>query len=127
MAEGSHLWQALSDTIQRAVNLRIITLVGDAQVQGALENLQVTAPTATARSLITDINLAAGDITTVASEQLLGPDHAELRAMHQAAVTHAQQIVARNAEILVSIAKQIGEQLHLLPAPSSAPASGNQP
>jgi hypothetical protein len=127
MADGSHLWQALSDTIQRAVNLRIVTLVGDAQVQGALENLQVSAPPATARSLITDINLVAGDITTLASEQLLGPDHAEIRAMHQAAVIQAQQIVARNAEILVTIAKEIGEQLHLLPPPSSGPGSGNRP
>ena len=36
MAE-SHFWQALSDTIHRSVNLRIVTLVGDAQVQGTLE------------------------------------------------------------------------------------------
>jgi hypothetical protein len=34
MADGSHLWQALSDTIQRAVNLRIVTLMGDSQVRG---------------------------------------------------------------------------------------------
>jgi hypothetical protein len=118
MAE-SHFWQALSDTIHRAVNLRIVTVVGDAQVVGALETLQVSAPAATSGSLVTDINLVAGDITTVMSERLLGADHAELRAAHQAAVTQAQQIVARNAEILVSIAKEIGHQLDQLPAPSS--------
>jgi hypothetical protein len=43
MAE-SQLWQALSDTIHRAVNLRIVTLVGDVQVQGTLEAMQVSAP-----------------------------------------------------------------------------------
>ena len=123
MAE-SHFWQALSDTIQRAVNLRIVTVVGDAQVQGVLQNLQVTAPSADSGSLITDINLVAGDITTVLSEKLLGADHAELRAAHQATVAQAQQIVARNVEILVSIAKEIGNQLNLLPAPSSGPQRG---
>jgi hypothetical protein len=118
MAE-SHFWQALSDTIHRSVNLRIVTLVGDAQVQGTLEALQVSAPTATSGTLVTDINLVAGDVTTIMSEKLLGTDHAELRSAHQAAVTQAQDIVARNASILVSIAKEIGNQLGALPAPSS--------
>ena len=80
----------------------------------------MSAPAATSGSLVTDINLVAGDITTVMSEKLLGADHTELRAAHQAAVTQAQQIVARNADILVSIAKEIGNQLDRLPAPSSA-------
>lgn len=118
MAE-SHFWQALSDTIHRSVNLRVVTLVGDAQVQGTLETLQVSAPTATSGTLVTDINIVGGDITTIMSEKLLGADHAELRAAHQAAVTQAQDIVARNASILVSIAKEIGDQLGALPAPSS--------
>jgi hypothetical protein len=34
MAE-SDFWQALSDTIHRAVNLRVVTLVGDAVVTGS--------------------------------------------------------------------------------------------
>src|SRR5215475_287786 len=103
----THFWQALSDTIQRAVNLRIITVVGDAQVKGSLEALEVTAPglTSGTSAMVTDINLVGGDVTTMISEKLLGADQAELRATHQAAVTQAQQIVQRNAEILVSIAK----------------------
>ena len=123
MAE-SHFWQALSDTINRAVNLRIVTLVGDAQVQGTLEALKISAPAASAGTLVTDINLLAGDITVIMSEKLLGADHAELRAGHLASVTQAQQIIARNAEMLVSIAKEIGNQLGALPAPSAGPNRG---
>ena len=122
----SHFWQALSDTIHRAVNLRIVTLVGEAQVQGTLEALQVSAPAVSSGTLVTDINLVAGDITNIVSEKLLGTDHAELRAGHQAAVAQAQQIIARNAEILISIAKEIGNQLSSLPPPSSpGPNRGN--
>ena len=122
----SHFWQALSDTIHRAVNLRIVTLVGDAKVEGTLEALQVSAPAVASGTLVTDINLVAGDITNIVSEKLLGADHAELRAGHQAAVTQAQQIIARNAEILISIAKEIGNQLNSLPPPSSpGPNRGN--
>ena len=121
MAEGSHFWQALSDTIQRVVNLRVVTLVGDAQVQGALEGLQISAPAKSAGTLVTDINLAAGDITTIISEKLLGQEDADLRALHQAAVTQAQQIVARNVDMLVTVVKQIGDQIKLLPDPSPRP------
>src|SRR5437762_11095642 len=99
----SHFWQALSDTIHRAVNLRIVTLVGDAKIEGTLEALQISAPAVASGTLVTDINLVAGDITNIVSEKLLGADHAELRAGHQASVTQAQQIIARNAEILISI------------------------
>ena len=93
-------------------------MVGDAKVQGELESLQVSAPQASS-TMVTDINLVAGDVTTMISEKLLGADQAELRAAHQAAVAQAQEIVSRNAQILVSIAKEIGNQLGALPAPSS--------
>jgi len=119
MAE-SHFWQALSDTIHRSVNLRVITMGGDARVQGTLETLRVSAPAASSSTLVTDINIVGGDIAMIMSEKLLGADYAELRAAHLAAVTQAQDIIARNASILVSIAKEIGNQLGALPPPSSS-------
>jgi hypothetical protein len=120
MAE-SDFWQTLSDTIHRAVNLRVVTLVGDAAVQGTLERLEVGAPATSAGSLVTDINLVGGDITHIVSDKLLGAEHAELRNAHEAAVKQAQDIVERNVNILVSIAKEIGGQLHALPAPTPGP------
>ncbi len=114
-------WQALSDSIHRAVNLRVVTLVGDAQVQGTLEALRISAPAATSASLITDINVVGGDITTIISEKLQGPEFAELRNGHAAAVKQAQEIIARNVNILVAVAKEIGSQLGALPAPSAGP------
>jgi hypothetical protein len=117
----SNLWQALSDTIHRTVNLRIVTVVGDAVVQGTLEQMQVGAPTANSGTLVTDINLVGGDITRIVSEKLLGPDYADLRAAHQDAVKQAQDIVARNANILVSIVKELGSQIDALPPPSAGP------
>jgi hypothetical protein len=120
MAE-SDLWQALSDTIHRAVNLRVITMVGDTVVTGTLERLQVGAPVGNCPSLVTDINLVGGDITATVSEKLLGPEFADIRAAHHAAVTQAQEIVARNASLLVGIIKDIGNQIGALPSPSPGP------
>ena len=126
MAEAD-LWQALSDTIQRAVNLRIVTLLGDAVISGTLERMQVAAPTAPAGSLVTDINLAAGDITRIVSSRLLDAEYADLRTAHEQAVAQAQVIVERNAKILVAIVKEIGQDLGALPAPTAGPvrASGS--
>jgi hypothetical protein len=120
MAE-SDFWQALSDTIHRAVNLRIVTLVGDAVVKGTLERLEVGAPAASAGALVTDINLVGGDITRIVSDKLLGADYADLRTAHQESVKQAQDIVERNVKILVSIVTEIGHQLGALPAPTAGP------
>ena len=121
MAE-SDLWQALSDTINRAVNLRIVTLVGDAVVTGTLEKLAVGAPGTSGGALVTDINLVGGDITRIASEKLLGAEYADLRAGHQDSVKQAQDIVERNVKMLISIIKELGDQLQKLPEHSQGPS-----
>jgi hypothetical protein len=118
---ASEFWQTLSDTIHRAVNLRVVTVVGDAAVKGTLERMEVNMPPASAWSLVTDINLAGGDITRIVSDKLLGTEYTDLRNAHEAAVKQAQEIVERNIGILISAAKELGEQLNLLPAPTSAP------
>jgi hypothetical protein len=118
---ASDFWQTLSDTIHRAVNLRVITMVGDATVKGTVERLEVDMPPAAAGSLVTDINLVGGDITRIMSDKLMGADYADLRSAHEAAVKQAQEIVERNVGILISVAKELGEQLNVLPAPSPGP------
>ena len=118
---ASDFWQTLSDTIHRAVNLRIVTVVGDATVKGTLERMEVDVPSSSAWSLVTDINLVGGDITRIVSDKLLGNEYADLRNAHEAAVKQSQEIVERNVGILISVAKELGEQLGALPAPSPGP------
>ncbi len=118
---ASDFWQTLSDTIHRAVNLRIVTVVGEATVKGTVERLEVDVPPVAAGSLVTDINLIGGDITRIMSDKLMGADYADLRNAHEAAVKQAQEIVERNVSILISVAKELGEQLNVLPAPSPGP------
>ena len=126
MAE-SDFWQALSDTIHRSVNLRIVTLVGDAGVTGTLERMEIAAPTTSAGTLVTDINLVAGDITRIISERLLAAEYTDLRSAHEASVTQTQDIVERNVKILVTIVKELGQQLGALPPPTPGPvrSTGN--
>jgi hypothetical protein len=118
---ANEFWQTLSDTVHRAVNLRIVTVVGDAAVKGTLERVEVAMPPASALSLVTDINLAGGDVTRIVSDKLLGAEYTDLRSAHDAAVKQAQEIVERNVGILISVAKELGERLDLLPAPAPGP------
>ena len=120
-------WQALSDTVHRAVNLRVVTLLGDAEVTGALDQLHVGSPPSQSPSLVTDINVVGGDITNIVSEKLHGPEFADLRAGHAAAVTQAQAIIERNVNILVTLFKALGDHLHEIPAPSAGPSRATPP
>ena len=122
---GSLVWQTISDTIDRAVNLRIVTLVGEASITGSCEDMKIDTPKAPVGSLVTDINLVGGDITNMVSEKLLGPEYANVRETHQESVTQAQDIIARNVNILMSIVKEIGEHLGALPPPSQGPSRGS--
>ena len=115
------VWQALSDAIDRAVNLRCITMIGDPVISGTLERLAVSAPVATAGALVTDNNLVKGDVTFITSEKLMGAEYADLRTAHQEAVKQAHDIVDRNIKMLVSIIQELGDRLHLLPPPSDGP------
>jgi hypothetical protein len=120
MAE-TDFWQTLSNTIHRAINLRVTTMIGDVVVKGPLDQLEVDAPTTPSSCLVTDINLVGGDITRVISEKLLGAEYADLRSAHQDSVRQAQDIVERNVKILISIVKEIGDDIGKLPPPTTAP------
>lgn len=120
-------WQALSDTIHRAVNLRVVTMVGDAVVGGTLERMEVGAPAKPGSCLVTDINIVGGDITHIISDKLLGAEFADLRTAHEAAVKQAQDIVERNVNILITIAKELGQQLGALPPPATGPVRKTTP
>src|ERR1044072_5406714 len=87
---GSLVWQTISDTIDRAVNLRIVTLVGEASITGPCEDIKIEPPTSPVGSLVTDINLIGGDIANMVSEKLLGAEYASVRTAHQEAVKQAQ-------------------------------------
>jgi len=83
--------------------------------------MQIAMPALPCETIVTDINIALGDITYIVSDKLLGADYADLRAAHQESVTQAQDIVARNINILVTLVKEIGHQLGALPTPTGGP------
>jgi hypothetical protein len=104
--------EALGATIRSAINLRIITLVGDSSVTGSVESPNVTMP-AQAVSMVTNINLVEGDVSTLVSQAFLGSQYAELRTLHAAMTEQAHKIIERNIEILQAVLKSVEGDLTL--------------
>ncbi len=104
--------EALSATVQSAINLRVITLVGDAPITGSIENPRVAMP-GQAVSMVTNINLVEGDVSTLVSQAFLGSEYAELRTLHAAVTEQAHKIIERNIEILQAILKSVEGNLTL--------------
>jgi hypothetical protein len=102
--------EALSATVQSAINLRIITLVGDAPITGSIENPRVSMPTQ-AVSMVTNINLVEGDVSTLISQPFLGGEYAELRALHAEMAERAHKVIERNLAILQEIWKTVQADL----------------
>lgn len=100
----------LSAAITGAMNLRIITEVGDAAVTGSLENPSVAMPS-TGSTIVTNIDLAQGDITTVTSPALHDPAYADIHTLHAQMVTQAQAIVERNIALLKDVVASFGKDL----------------
>lgn len=97
--ENLNLRQALGRAVRSAINLRVITVVGDVTIAGTIESPTVTAPTS-GPALVTNINLLGGDILTCISPQIANGDLAELKAFHDGVVAKSEEMVERNVRLL---------------------------
>jgi hypothetical protein len=97
--ETLNLRQTLGRAVRSAINLRVITVVGDVTLTGTIESPTVTAPTS-GPAVVTNINLLGGDIITAISPQIANGDLAELKAFHDGVVAKAEEMVERNVRLL---------------------------
>lgn len=93
------LRETLGRAVRSAVNLRIVTIVGDAAISGSVEAPEVTVPR-TGAAAVTNINLLEGDIVTCLSPALATGDLAEVRDFHDGMVGKAEGIVERNVRLV---------------------------
>lgn len=97
--ENLNLRQTLGQAVRSAINLRVITVVGDVTISGSIETPTVKAPTS-GPAVVTNINLVEGDIITCISPQIANGDLAELKAFHDGVVAKAEGLVDRNVRLL---------------------------
>lgn len=99
--------QKIARALENAMELRIITLVGDAQVSGTFPDLELTYDGSEAKAIGTSINLVAGDTNTVISPAYAGDTGEALRSFHAEQVAEGKAIVERNVRLLVELGREI--------------------
>ena len=113
--------KVLLELVTSAVNLRIVTMVGDATITGSPQNPTIALP-GQASSAVTIVNLIDGDITSCTSPTMVSGDLKEIRAVHEAAVKQGQDIVERNVKLMRELILA-GIQV-IRPSDGSQPAGG---
>jgi hypothetical protein len=113
---GQAMANPILEHIQKAlgslVTLRITTVVGPINVTVDNNTLQTSIPSGTKTQAIqSTINLLEGDITTVLDPAYVSGDLTALRTFHENQVVKGHDIVVNNFNALVSLAKQIGDDL----------------
>lgn len=121
-AKPAKLWEKLLGGVKSAVELRVVTYVGDAKITGDLAAPKVTFDGTKGSAIVSSINLVEGDISTVVPEQFWAPDRDVVRKFHQDQVDKGNAIVERNLRLIgelgSSLAKAIGD-LKGIEGPSS--------
>ncbi len=103
MPAAADLAEKLSKAADKLVELRIVTVIGDAAVGlDANQKLQLTGLTSTA-AYVTSIDLLQGDIWTSTSDSVPEEQRSGLRAYHDQMVQKGQEIVARNLGLLKDV------------------------
>ena len=103
MPTAADLAEKLSTAAEKLVELRIVTVIGDAAVGlDAAQKLQLTGLTSTA-AYVTSIDLLQGDIWTSTSVAVPEEQRSGLRAYHDQMVQKGQEIVARNLSLLKDV------------------------
>lgn len=104
------LKQQLSDIIKNAANLTVITAVGDAQLGGTIENPTAVLP-AGSKSLVTNMNILTGDITSVYSESLAADPNGAIGKVHDAMIARANDTIERNVALIRQLIEKFGNVL----------------
>lgn len=101
------VWDKLLRGVQSAVELRVITVVGGVKLDGSLTDPQVEfgddMGKVTSNAIVTSINLAEGDITSIVPDQFWAPDKEIIRKFHEQQVSNGHEIVNRNLRLISEV------------------------
>ncbi len=99
--------QKIASALENAMELRIVTVVGNASVGGEYPHLTLTFDGSEAQALATSIDLVQGDTRTVISPAFSGDTGESLRRFHAEQVAEGKAIVERNVRLLVELGREI--------------------
>lgn len=109
-SKSDALSHELLAAVRSAVQLKVITQVGDVAVSGTLDEYTVRFEP-NGNAIATSINLVEGDITSVVPDKFWAPDQQIVRDFHQAQVEQAKAIVERNLRMIGEFGKRIADAI----------------
>lgn len=99
--------QKIARALENAMELRIVTVVGDATVGGRFPHVSLAFDGSEAKAIATSIDLVQGDTNTVISPAFSGDAGESLRKFHAEQVAEGKAIVERNVRLLVELGREI--------------------
>ncbi|MBL6082533.1 hypothetical protein JMJ56_31705 [Belnapia sp. T18] len=115
---GRRIWGALKDALRSATHLQVVTILGEASIVAdarvGFDKLTATIPPekdGERNTLVTNIDLAFGDISQSLSPKLMDGSHEALLTAHTEMLTKAQQIVQENLRVLKELARDLAKEL----------------
>lgn len=107
---SSDIWDKLLRGVQSAVQLRVVTIVGEVSLTGEFgkPNIDFADPGKPSKDVIaTSINLVDGDITNVVPERFWAPDKEPIRSYHEQQVQNGHEVVRRNLQLIGEIGSSL--------------------
>jgi hypothetical protein len=105
--DEDQIWDKLRNAAENLITVTVATVISDVKVtlkgRGELETVNAAATDVPA--IVTNVDLVAGDVTTVIAPTL--KDDTELRAYHEAAVERALTVLPNNLEALARVVKTL--------------------
>jgi len=98
--------RSLSDVLQSAINLKIVTVVGDVSVEETDGRVKLTVLGGEPKGLQTEMNLLLGDITTKMSPAFADGQLPDVAALHAEMTDKAEGIIERNVKLLLEVLEQ---------------------
>jgi len=126
----SNLWTKLISGVKSAIELRVVTYIGDVEIEGEFGSPTLRFPKpedSAGRTLATTIDMVEGDITTAIPDAFWTPENQAIRDYHQGQVSQAHHIVERNVRLILELADKLQTQLREVPSEAETPPTPDKP
>lgn len=105
--EERSIGQKIAGALENMMELRVVTVVGDATVSGTFPDIKMAFDGAQAKTIATSIDLVQGDTHNLISPAYSGNTGDPLRTFHAEQVAASKEIVERNVQLCVDLGREI--------------------
>jgi hypothetical protein len=107
----SNVWENLLKGLNAAVELKVITYVGDTKVTADANSdvckPELSLPSGDCQAMVTCLNLVQGDITNCIPKDFIKDENSWLRNYHASQVALGKEVVERNLKLIGDLGSKL--------------------